>query len=175
MADLIVKDGQLYRYPATINTLNSILRQEGVNGRVPGGRELPVTVSGYTLLKPAPSTKPTGYRVTEITPIVIDSVWTTQYSSRDATQDELDNDAAIERAALKMSGIAFTDVTGANTGTLMLSAMADDQFGLESVRRNVMAGLEFNYKFDNGTVVVLNSANFDNLEAVWLPFRASFF
>ena len=111
--------------------------------------------------------------------VVTETEVTASYSVIPKTDEvlaaELEAKNAAERAALKMSGIAFTDVTGANTGTLMLSAMADDQFGLESVRRNVMAGLEFNYKFENGTVMVLNSANFDNLEAVWLPFRASFF
>ena len=113
--------------------------------------------------------------VTEGASIFVNGVLTQQWMLTPYTDEELEAQAAAVLLASKMAGIEFTDVTGSNPEPLMLSAMADDQFGLESVRRNVLAGMEIGYRFENGTVVILNASNFDNLEAVWLPFRASFF
>lgn len=68
---------------------------------------------------------------------------------------------------LKLAGVEFEGV--------MCSATAEDMWGLTSVRSWVMAGNPTNFKFDNGSVLTLTVDNMEAFEAVWAPFRASFF
>ncbi len=122
-------------------------------------------LAAHGILPEDPGTQPVGEgTIKQADSIFIDGVLTQQWTLEPYTDSEL-----------KMIGIEFTDATGTNPDPMMLSAMAEDQWGLESVRRNVMAGLTVNYLFENGNILILNSANFDAMEAVWLPFRASFF
>ena len=68
---------------------------------------------------------------------------------------------------VKLEGIEFEGV--------MCSATAEDQWGLASIREHVLNGLKTNFKFSNGAVITLTPDNMLQLEAVWIPFRASFF
>jgi len=76
-------------------------------------------------------------------------------------------DAALAAQAAKLVGIEFEGV--------MCSATAEDMWGLSSVKGWVRAGQSTPFVFDNGNTLVLTPANIDAFEAVWVPFRASFF
>lgn len=81
---------------------------------------------------------------------------------------EMIDDAAKERATLdKLNGVDFNGV--------MCSATSKDMWGLRSVRDWVVAGSDVNFEFENGNKLVLTSVNVAAFEAVWIPFRASFF
>lgn len=71
----------------------------------------------------------------------------------------------------KLVGTAYVE----DGTTYMLSATADDQFGLSSVESYVRGGMDIPYHFDNSTVLTLTQNNFDAVLAVWFPFRLSFF
>lgn len=72
-----------------------------------------------------------------------------------------------QHAKDKMIGVEFDGV--------MCSATFKDQVGLSSVESRIKAGLTLNFEFENGNVVNLNADNVDAFEAVWFPFRMSFF
>ncbi len=57
----------------------------------------------------------------------------------------------------------------------MLSATADDMFGLASIKPYIAEGMSLPYLFDNGTQIMITPENISDLEAVWMPFRMSFF
>ncbi len=67
----------------------------------------------------------------------------------------------------KLSGIEFDGV--------MCSATAIDMWGLSSVKAYVQGGKVVNFEFENGSVLQLTLDNLAAFEAVWVPFRASFF
>jgi hypothetical protein len=73
----------------------------------------------------------------------------------------------ISDKALKLSGVLFQGV--------MCSALAEDQWGLSSIKIVVDSGQTVNYKFENGNVLAINTANYAALYAVWVPFRNQFF
>lgn len=89
MADVIIKDGAVYRWPASVGSLKSILKGEGLNVSIPRNPQLPLIISGYTLLTPEPTAKPTGDVVKEIAPTLIDPDWTQQWSSRSFNVTEI--------------------------------------------------------------------------------------
>lgn len=67
----------------------------------------------------------------------------------------------------KLAGVEFEGV--------MCSATKEDMWGLASVKDWVRAGSSTNFNFDNGNTLTLTPQNIDAFEAVWIPFRASFF
>ncbi len=67
----------------------------------------------------------------------------------------------------KMVGIDFQGI--------MCSATAEDMWGLSSIQSWVLGGNNVNFHFENGNTLLLTSANFAAFQAVWVPFRASFF
>lgn len=76
--------------------------------------------------------------------------------------------SALETArAAKLAGVEFNGV--------MCSATKEDMWGLSSVQAWIRAGQSTDFKFDNGNTLTLTAANIDAFEAVWVPFRASFF
>lgn len=155
---VLTQSGAFVKYPARLKDLQDVAPY---HIRLGAG----ATIYGdYELHDVEATPKPDEDLSVKADPILVGEVWTQQWGTREYTDSEL-----------KMIGIEFTDATGTNPDPMMLSAMAEDQWGLESVRRNVMAGLTVNYLFENGNILILNSANFDAMEAVWLPFRASFF
>ena len=90
----------------------------------------------------------------------------------DAREAELLIDQAAQAAIdserdRKYAGVLFDGV--------MCSAMKEDMWGLSSVKGYVMAGGTANFKFENGNMIVLTPASYAAFEAVWTPFRASFF
>jgi len=68
---------------------------------------------------------------------------------------------------LKLAGVEFE-------GT-MCSATKEDMWGLKSIEDYVAAGQDTPFQFDNGNTLVLTQANMASFQAVWIPFRASFF
>lgn len=72
-----------------------------------------------------------------------------------------------EAKPTKMKGIEFQGV--------MCSATSEDMWGLAAVKPWILAGNSVNFNFSNGNNLVLTSANVASFEAVWIPFRASFF
>jgi len=83
-----------------------------------------------------------------------------------------DAEAAAEEAsraerARKVAGVEFE-------GT-MCSATKEDMWGLKSIEDYVAAGQDTPFQFDNGNTLVLTQANMASFQAVWVPFRASFF
>lgn len=66
-----------------------------------------------------------------------------------------------------MRGIEFENV--------MCSATAEDMWGLASIKPYIQAGNSTNFHFDNGTILKLTPVNLAAFEAVWVPFRQSFF
>lgn len=69
--------------------------------------------------------------------------------------------------AQKIAGIEFEGV--------MCSATAEDMWGLNSIESWIADGNDVNFKFSNGNMLLLNTANVASFKAVWIPFRASFF
>ena len=94
-------------------------------------------------------------------------VWTLQWLVVLLTQAELDELAANKKREDKLAGVLFEGV--------MCSATAEDMWGLKSVEDYVAAGMDTPFKFDNGNVLVLTQTNMAAFQAVWVPFRASFF
>jgi len=126
---IILDNGQLIKENATVRDMKGL-----TNSSIPGGVSLPLTVGTHTLLDTEPSTKPTGYRVAEITPIVIDSVWTTQYSSRDATQDELDADyqnSVPTKISMRQARLVLSANSLLTTVTNAINASGDDAMIIE--------------------------------------------
>lgn len=58
---------------------------------------------------------------------------------------------------------------------VMCSLTAEDQWGLRSVKDDVVAGMDVPYYFKNGNVYVLTQTNVAAFEAAWKPARAAFF
>lgn len=71
------------------------------------------------------------------------------------------------KAQQKLEGVDFDGV--------MCSATSEDMWGLASIKDWIRAGQSTNFEFQNGNVLTLDSSNIDAFEAVWVPFRASFF
>ena len=71
----------------------------------------------------------------------------------------------------KLVGIEFDGI--------MCSATAQDQNGLVAVMMAIqLQGAAFEptrFEFDNGSELVISLANYQDLMAVWMPFRQSFF
>ena len=89
----------------------------------------------------------------------------------DAVVSELQQQA---RKAAQVAGVEFEGV--------MCSATAEDQHGLNAVWAQYALGKlaqqAFSpayFHFSNGTKLLLTEANVEAFEAVWLPFRMSFF
>lgn len=176
MANMIEKNGTLYRYPATLNSLKSILKKENPSVILPKNPTLPLEVSGYTLLTPIPSDKPVGDVVKEVAPVKSGEAWVQQWDTRGFNEAELESQAAKDAAALKLSGVEYTDTTGANAGPVMCSATKEDMWGLNSVNTSISMGSPSeNFWFDNGNLLVLTPANAGEFMSVWAPFRRSFF
>lgn len=83
-----------------------------------------------------------------------------------AQQEAARQEAESKRAA-KLAGVEFQGV--------MYSATKEDMWGLASVKDWVRGGATTNFVFDNGNTLTLTPQNIDAFEAVWIPFRASFF
>jgi len=98
----------------------------------------------------------------------INDATVTSVADKQAAQAERDAQAAkqAERDA-KLVGVEFEGV--------MCSAHKEDQWGLDSVTPKVRGGKSFPFHFKNGNVLMLTPDNVDAFEAVWLPFRLSFF
>ena len=104
--------------------------------------------------------------------------WVRNYSLVERSAEEVAQlQAAAEEAAaeaLKMSGVEILGV--------MCSAPGKDQAGLTAVAvgatRAQLAGGSFAptvFKFENGAELTITPDNFAEIEAIWTPFRQSFF
>lgn len=86
---------------------------------------------------------------------------------------------ALDSAKNIYSGPEFSDDEKKRAGVLfegvMCSAMANDQYGLGTVSGYVKSGLTLKYYFENGNKLTLTPSNIEAFEAVWIPFRQSFF
>jgi len=79
-----------------------------------------------------------------------------------------DKKAEIDAPRLKLQGIEFQGV--------MCSATESDQNGLLSMYSFIKSGaLSPNFRFENGSRLVLTASNIDPLLSVWSEFRNSFF
>lgn len=87
------------------------------------------------------------------------------------TQAELDaqaeDAAAAQKQTDKLVGVEFEGV--------MCSATAEDMWGLSAIKEWVAAGQTANFKFENGNTLAITPENYAAFQAVWVPFRASFF
>lgn len=75
--------------------------------------------------------------------------------------------AGMTTQQAKLHGVEFDGV--------MCSATATDMFGLGAIKGYIEAGNSTRFYFDNGNNVLLTQANLASFEAVWIPFRQSFF
>lgn len=89
---------------------------------------------------------------------------------------------AVEKAAIDAATRKAAQLHGVEFQGVMCSATGDDQAGLSSVflKHSLakMAGKTFpdvHFRFANGNVLTLNAGNIDAMDAVWTPFRLSFF
>lgn len=89
-----------------------------------------------------------------------DGTFSNPYTEPEPTQEQLDR-------AAKLAGIEFDGV--------MCSATSEDMWGLSAVKDWVNSGQDVNFKFANGNTLILTSSNVVVFEAIWVPFRASFF
>ncbi len=84
------------------------------------------------------------------------------------------NEIKEQRKKAQLIGIEFNGV--------MCSATAEDQNGLSALLlKHALAKMtaqqlpDIHFRFENGNVLTLNSNNIEGLDAVWTPFRLSFF
>ncbi|MBM7070873.1 hypothetical protein JQC92_02305 [Shewanella sp. 202IG2-18] len=77
-----------------------------------------------------------------------------------------DYKTVMERQA-KLKGVEFEGV--------MCSATKEDMWGLNSVQQLIAMGGSTNFRFDNGNKLLLTPDNIQAFQAVWIPFRQSFF
>lgn len=118
---LLLKNGQIDIWPATINTLKSKMPDVSFPKKV----TLPFLINEYSLIEPTSTAKPDGYKVTEVLPIQSGSDWVQQWNSRAATQDELDADAANQAESDKINGMDYNGVK--------VSLTEENQNGISSV------------------------------------------
>ena len=88
--------------------------------------------------------------------------WTAEYNTY-----LLEQKVKSTNEALKLQGVEFEGV--------MCSATAEDMWGLASIKSFIEAGNSTNFHFDNGSILRLTPQNIAAFEAVWVPFRQSFF
>lgn len=98
---------------------------------------------------------------------VIGKTYDTSSGQWVTAQWELSRQAREADKAAKLAGVEFEGV--------MCSATKEDMWGLASVKDWVRGGSSTNFNFDNGNTLTLTPQNIDAFEAVWIPFRASFF
>lgn len=104
-----------------------------------------------------------------LTPYAIyqNNQWIQHWDVRDFTPEEQAAHDKSTAEARKLEGVEFDGV--------MCSATAEDMWGLNSVKDWVASGQSVNFRFENGNVLTLTHENYAAFEAVWVPFRASFF
>jgi hypothetical protein len=148
--------------------------------------------------EPFPSVKPALendlQKAIEVHPLFVGGRWTQQWDVVAMFSDTTEGDvvttkaehetaylakleaesAAAAQAASKVEGIEILGV--------MCSATGKDQAGLSAVAVGAMraeqAGQAFadtSFRFENGAVLTITPENFGAIEAIWTPFRQSFF
>lgn len=82
--------------------------------------------------------------------------------------------AAEDASRLKLTGIEFNGI--------MCSATGDDQAGLSALLlKHTVLKLsgqkmpDVHFRFENGNILTINADNIEELDAIWTPFRMSFF
>ena len=90
-----------------------------------------------------------------------------QYQIVPLSAEELAAGQDNKRQADKLTGVEFEGV--------MCSATAEDMWGLSAIKEWVAAGQTANFKFENGNTLAITPENYAAFQAVWVPFRASFF
>ena len=78
-------------------------------------------------------------------------------------------------SAAQVAPAADPKWVGVEFAGVMCSATSEDMWGLAALRPHILAGASFPFYFSNGSVLVLTPDNVAAFEAVWIPFRASFF
>lgn len=75
-----------------------------------------------------------------------------------------------------------TKITGIEFNGVMCSATGDDQAGLSALLlKHTVLKLsgqkmpDVHFRFENGNILTINSDNIEELDAIWTPFRMSFF
>lgn len=94
-------------------------------------------------------------------------------SSRDyvrSTEEQAELDKHIAKEQKRKAKLEGIDYKGKK-----LSATAEDMWGLVSVASWVEAGNTVNFQFDNGTKLKITPQNVEEIKALWIPFRMSFF
>jgi len=81
--------------------------------------------------------------------------------------DELVAAQEVKRQVDKLAGVEFEGI--------MCSATAEDMWGLSAIREWIVSGQTANFKFENGNTLAITPENYAAFQAVWIPFRASFF
>lgn len=89
------------------------------------------------------------------------------FETSDEITDRENREVRTNQSKEKMIGVKFNNV--------MCSATSKDQFGLSSIEGRIRSGMKFNFYFQNGNKLILNSDNIDAFEKVWFPFRMKFF
>ena len=86
---------------------------------------------------------------------------------------------ALESAKNIYSGPVLSSfekkIVGIDFQGVMCSATAEDQHGLSDIESFVLGGNPVNFKFENGTSLVLTAANWVEFRTTWVTFRQSFF
>lgn len=75
--------------------------------------------------------------------------------------------STLKIKAAKLAGIEFEGV--------MCSATKEDMWGLSSILSVVQQGMSVPFEFDSGETLILTPDNLEAFQAVWVPFRLSFF
>lgn len=112
------------------------------------------------------------------------SVSTVQLTAEEVLVAEAKTAAlAPEKAALAAAeAIESQKMTGVEILGVMCSATGKDQAGLSaiavgSMRAQLTGGVfaDTDFQFENGSKLTITAANFADIEAIWTPFRQSFF
>lgn len=92
-----------------------------------------------------------------------------------------DDQAALDKIAAE-SNRKSRQLAGIEFQAVMCSATAEDQNGLSALLlKHALAKMtaqqlpDIHFRFENGNVLTLNSTNIEAFDAVWTPYRLSFF
>lgn len=166
---LLLKNGQIDTWPATINTLKTRMPRVSFPKKV----SPPFTCKEYSLIEPIATTKPDGYKVTEVKPIQSGIDWLQQWESRNATPEEIANDQAKESERLKIEGMTFNGVKISLTEENQ-NGIAAVQVGLETSVRYGQNPTPMNFKAagpEGATLITF--ATVAEFEAFGLQFMAA--
>lgn len=110
------------------------------------------------------------YDISEYTDSENEAGYQFYYFEIDDSEQDISDTGVIADLTAQVNKYVGVEIDG-----VMCSATAEDQWGLGSIRDYIVAGNSTEFCFANGNKIILTPDNFSAFEAIWIPFRKSFF